>query len=100
MPRIIIKIDRGGTAHCAVCQHSMELASGLQLALADNLSPVCAGCGRQHAAPLLGLLKLAESTQRIVWKERPVMDLRLEEWLALEAAAWNYAKGLEDRPHS
>ncbi|MBL8799331.1 MAG: hypothetical protein JNM56_35930 [Planctomycetia bacterium] len=101
MQRFVIKTgDTNEPALCPLCGRLFDQPQGLQIALADGLTPVCLDCGRRHAAPLLSLIRLASSAERILWKGRPLMSLRLEEWLALENAAWNYVHGNDGRSHS
>jgi hypothetical protein len=50
---------------CAICQGSLEQSEAPRLCLADDLSPVCKSCGKQHAPELAALLDLARTADRV-----------------------------------
>ena len=55
---------------CGLCGELCSAPPGHQLFLADNATPVCAACGRQHAPDLTALVHLASAAERIGRIER------------------------------
>jgi hypothetical protein len=77
---------------CAFCHKSMGRTDGPQLYLEDKASPICRSCGKRHAPPLVALLDLAQTAERIGHVGRHSVSVPLTALLDLAGAAEAYSE--------
>jgi hypothetical protein len=76
---------------CGLCGEACTAPAGHQLFVAQSDTPVCAACGRKHAADLAALVNLASAAERIGRIERNSVFPPLTALLDLASAAERYA---------
>ncbi len=91
MTNLAIQLPPGcASGPCPLCGRQIESEEGPQLCLADHAQVVCRDCGKKHAPPLVALIDLARTAERVGRMGRHTLSPPMVALLDLARAAENY----------